>query len=263
MPPSPASARARLAHGFEHGNEVVTVHLQAVQAAGQALLRQRLRTGLRRAWHRDRPAVVDHAQDQRQRVGTGRVERGVEVGLGAAAIAAARHRHLRLALQLERQRRAGRVQALGGNRHADREVDRRIGIAWVVAAALVAAPVQQHIAWTHAAFEHGAVLTVAGREHIAAAHRGTDAHMGGLVAQAGGVGAELAGALQRDRLAVEGAHEQHALEQREQLLRVGGVGRQVVADDLAVRIHVLQIFDLELRGYAHCGDTFTKKFQMI
>ncbi|GAE61666.1 hypothetical protein XPN_3572 [Xanthomonas arboricola pv. pruni MAFF 301427] len=88
-------------------------------------------------------------------------------------------------------------------------------------------------------------------------------HVGGFVAEAGRIGAQLAGALQRDRLAVEGAHEQHALEQREQLLRVCGVGRQVVADDLAVRVHVLQVFDLELRGYAHCGDTFTKKFQMI
>ncbi len=87
--------------------------------------------------------------------------------------------------------------------------------------------------------------------------------MRGLVAQASGVGAELAGALQGHRLAVEGAHEQHALEQGEQGLRVGGVGRQVVADEVAVRVHVLQIVDLELRGYAHCGDTFIKKFQMI
>lgn len=87
--------------------------------------------------------------------------------------------------------------------------------------------------------------------------------MRGLVADAGRVGAQLAGALQGHRFGVEGAHEQHALEQGEQVLRVGGVGRKVVADPLAVRVHVLQIVDLELRGYAHCDDTFIKKFQMI
>lgn len=84
-----------------------------------------------------------------------------------------------------------------------------------------------------------------------------------LVADAGRVGAQLAGTLQGHRLGVEGAHEQHAREQGEQLLRVGGVGGEVVADPLAVRVHVVQIVDLELRGYAHCDDTFIKKFQLI
>src|SRR3546814_20295229 len=59
----------------------------------------------------------------------------------------------------------------------------------------------------HAAHELGAVLAVAGREHVLGAHGGADADVGGLVAEAGGVGAELAGALQGDGLGVEGRSE--------------------------------------------------------
>ena len=87
-----ASALGGAAHAFEHGEQVVAVDLQAVQAAGQALLRQRLGAGLRRARHRDRPAVVDHAQHQRRGVGAGGIQRGVEVGLRRTAVAAAGHR---------------------------------------------------------------------------------------------------------------------------------------------------------------------------
>src|SRR3546814_10765393 len=65
----------------------------------------------------------------------------------------------------------------------------------------------------HAAHELRAVLAVAGCEHVLGPHRGADAEVGGLVSQAGGVGAELAGALQGDRLGVEGAHVQHRSEE--------------------------------------------------
>src|SRR3546814_17208223 len=84
-------------------------------------------------------------------------------------------------------------------------------------------------------------LAVAGGEHVLGLHRRADADVGGLVAQAGGVGAELAGALQLDRLAVEGAHEQHLLEQRQQRLGVTeGLGQ--LADGLAVWPEALTIF---------------------
>ena len=67
LPPSPLRARLiAWSHRLAHRDEVVAVHLQAVQAGGDALLRQRLGAGLRLARHRDRPAVVDHAQHQRQ-----------------------------------------------------------------------------------------------------------------------------------------------------------------------------------------------------
>src|SRR5690606_24032963 len=71
-----AAARARSLHGtahaLEHGEQVVAVHLQAVQAAGDALLRQGLGAGLRRTRHRDRPTVVDDALDEGQRIRAGR-----------------------------------------------------------------------------------------------------------------------------------------------------------------------------------------------
>src|SRR5690606_39459665 len=68
--------------------------------------------------------------------------------------------------------------------------------------------------------------------------------------EAGGVGAELAGALQRNGLAVEGADEQHLLEQRNERLgvleRLGQRG-----DGFAVRAEVLQVLDIEFRGDGH------------
>jgi hypothetical protein len=72
------------------------------------------------------------------------------------------------------------------------------------------------------------------------------------VAEAAGVGAELAGALQRDRLRVEGAHVQHLLEQRHEGGRIAEGLRQF-GDGLAVRAEVLQVFDLELCGEGHAG----------
>ena len=121
-----------------------------------------------------------------------------------------------------------------------------------IVAALVAAPVHQHLARQHAAHELRAVFAVARREHVLGQHRGADADVRGLVAEAGGVGAELAGALQRDRLGVEHAHEQHLLEQRQQRLRVAERGRQL-GDGLAVDAEVLQVFDFERRGDRHRG----------
>ena len=215
--------------------------------------------GLRRARHRDRPAVVDHAQHQRRGVGAGGIERGVEVGLRRTAVAAAGHRDAVLLAQLERQRGAGGHQALRGDRHAPRVVVLRAG---EIVAALVAAPVQQHFARLHAAHELRAVLAVAGREHVFRPHRGADADVGGLVAQAAGIGAELAGALQRDRLGVEHAHEQHLLEQRQQRLGVAEGGRQF-GDQLAVRAEVLQVFDLECRGDGHCVTSVSVSRSMI
>ncbi|MNI32537.1 hypothetical protein D3C73_864530 [compost metagenome] len=241
---------ARLQHGGHHRDQIVAVHLQAMQAASQALLCQRLGTGLGRTRDRDGPAVVDDAQDQRQLVGTGRIQCGVEVGLGTAAVAAHGHRDLLFLVELELQRSACGVQALGGNRHAEREV--LGGIATVVVAALVAAPVHQHVVRAHATHEHGAVLAVGRCEHVVLLHRGADAHMRGFVAEAGGVGAQLAGALQRDRLAVEHAHEQHLLEHRQQRAWVAQGFGQVIADERAVRVQILQVFDLELSGNRHC-----------
>src|SRR3546814_15054878 len=90
--------------------------------------------------------------------------------------------------------------ALRGGRTAPRVIFLR---ALEIIAALVAAPVHQHFARLHAAHELGAVLAVAGGEHVLGVHGSTNADMRGLVAEAGGVGAELAGALQGDGLRSE------------------------------------------------------------
>src|SRR3546814_14304020 len=74
-------------------------------------------------------------------VGAGRVERGIGVGLGTAAIADTGHCHALLATQFERQRGACGMQALGTDRHAEREILARH---LEIAAALVATPVHQH-----------------------------------------------------------------------------------------------------------------------
>ena len=121
-----------------------------------------------------------------------------------------------------------------------------------IVAAFVAAPIQQHLARAHAAHELRAVFAITGREHVLGPHRGADADMGGLVAKAGGVGAELAGALQGDGFAVEAAHHQHLPEQRQQRGGVFvGIGRRL--DQRAVGSEVLQIFDFEACYDGHGG----------
>ena len=142
------------------------------------------------------------------------------------------------------------MQALGGDRHAEREVLGRV--AAVIVAAFVAAPVHQHVVRAHAAHEHRAILAVRRREHVVLLHRRADTHVCGFVAQAGGIGAELAGALQCDGFAVERTYEQHLLEQRYQDLGVAQRRGQVIADEFAVRIQVRQVFDLEVSGNRHC-----------
>jgi len=156
---------------------------------------------------------------------------------------------VRLAAQLERQRRPGCMQALGGDRHAEREVV-ACGTFLEIVAALVTAPVQQHLARAYPAFEQDPVLAVAGCVHVALRHCRTDADVGGFVAQTGGVGAQLAGALQGYRLGVEVAHVQHPPEQWQQRGRIAqGAGEFAYRN--AVRAKVLQVVDLETGGEGH------------
>jgi len=143
------------------------------------------------------------------------------------------------------------MQALRGDRHAPGEIVARAG---VIVAALVAAPVHQHFARLHAAAELRAVLAIAGREAILGTQRRADADVHGLVAQRRGVGAELAGALQRHGLGIEHAHEQHLLVQRKQLRVVLGQRRRGDAGaQLAFGIKKLQMLDLETCTGGHGG----------
>src|SRR5690606_5800058 len=97
----------------------------------------------------------------------------------------------------------------------------------------------------------GAVLAVAGREHVVILHGAADADVRRLVAQAAGIGAELAGALQRHRLGVEAADPQHLLEQVHQQALVLREGSQFLAGRPTVRADVLQVFDLETCNPGH------------
>src|SRR3546814_10147552 len=90
-----------------------------------------------------------------------------------------------------------------------------------------------------------AILAVTGCEYILWPHRRADADMCGFMAEARGVGAELAGALQGHRFAVEGTHQQHLLVQIDQILAVLGELGHVLAHRLAVGCKVLQVFNLE------------------
>src|SRR3546814_13001533 len=67
-----------------------------------------------------------------------------------------------------------------------------------------------------------AILAVTGCEYILWPHRRADADMCGFMAEARGVGAELAGALHGHRFAGEGTPQQHLLVQLEQVLAVLG-----------------------------------------
>ena len=104
---------------------------------------------------------------------------------------------------------------------------------------------QRGLRHRHAAHELRAVLAVHRREHILAPERRADRDVRGLVPEAGGVRAELAGALQVHGLAVEHAHVQHFLEQRDELLRVLRELRQVRPHELALGVQILQVPDLE------------------
>src|SRR6185312_9487698 len=247
-----AGARAfdRVAHGFLHRDDVVAVDLDAEQPRGDAFLRQRPGAGLDLARHRDRPLVVDDRRDQRQVARAGHVDGAVEIGLRGTAVADGAHRDALFLADLERQRRTGRVQALRADRHRPREVVLR-RLVLVIVAALVAAPVHVHVARTHAALQLRAVLAIAGREHIFLHHRGADADVGAFVAEARRIRAELAGALQRDRLGVEHARGNHQLVQLDHLVDVLRELGQVLPDLLALGVEVLQVFDFKLGGDGH------------
>ncbi|GAB2799598.1 hypothetical protein GCM10027021_23570 [Dyella kyungheensis] len=72
-----------------------------------------------------------------------------------------------------------------------------------------------------------------------------------FMAEAAGIGAELAGALQRHRLRVEHAGRQHQLVQLDHVVEILGEFRQIVTDLLAFSIEILEVFDFKLGGDRH------------
>ena len=114
-----------------------------------------------------------------------------------------------------------------------------------VAAALVAAPVEEELSTIFTPrMSCTPLLAIGQNEHVVGAHGGADATPDRLLPEDGRIGAELAGALERDRFGVEGAHEHHPAIKRNQRRRVTGEWRQRLRR-FALRIEKLRITDLE------------------
>jgi len=131
------------------------------------------------------------------------------------------------------------VRALGGDRHAVGKVPPRPG---EVAAAFVAAPVAQKLLHRHAAHHQCAGLAVGRQQHVLGAHGIGQAHVQCLMPQAGGVGAQLAGALQAHRALVEAACLNHLAIQPAQR---GGADSRQGAARLTVFVDELVVGDAE------------------
>ena len=140
------------------------------------------------------------------------------------------------------------MQTLRRDGHAPGEVVRGPG---EVVAALVAAPVEKRVGHLHATPELRAVLTVHRAQHVIRAHGGAHADVCGLVAEAGGIGAELAGALEVDGLGVEGAYQGHEPVHLHQFRGVPGEFGQG-AGRAPLRIEKLVILNLE---FGNCLQT--------
>jgi hypothetical protein len=139
------------------------------------------------------------------------------IAFRGGAVAEDRNRDTRLAPQLEGEGDAGGVRRVAADGDADREILARPG---EVAAALVAAPIEQQLQRRHAAPELRPMLAKARQQHILAAHGAGDADRHRLLTERGSVGAKTAGALERDCLGVESPGAHHAAIKPRQLGRV-------------------------------------------
>jgi len=252
-------ARQGAVDDVAHRDDVVPVHLLAREPGRDRLLGQRGRGRLGAAGQRDGPLVVGHDEDRGQPPGARHVQRLVEVALRGGAVAHYADRYPRLAPQPEREGDPDRMRGLAGDRHADREVLARPA---EVAAPLVSAPVEEQLGRRDSAEELGALLAGIGQEHVVRRHGRAESHRHRFLAQAGRVGAEPPGALQRDRLRVEGACQHHRAIQGDERLTIAREGRQRLLR-MAGCIEVSRVGDVERRDRGHCynHDTITTRCQ--
>ena len=94
----------------------------------------------------------------------------------------------------------------------------------------------------------GAVVAIGGQQNILGPHGAGDADRYRLLPERDGVGAEPPGALQRDRLEVEGTGQDHGPVEGPQRLEVGGEIRQL-AENGAVRRQAGAPVHLEARDH--------------
>src|SRR5262249_19733136 len=173
--------------------------------------------------HGDGPLIVVGDEYDRQLVYPGEIHRLPYVALGGGAVAEQTYRDPRLLSELEGISDPGGLRRLRSHRDAIRKIGRR---ARGQIAALIAAPKQQDLLHLRSAPEQRAVVAVGGKEHVLPAHRAGDADRDGLLAERDGIGAQPPRALQRDRLEIEGARENHAAIERQQGGEVRGKGRK-------------------------------------
>ena len=139
---------------------------------------------------------------------------------------------------------------MGHDRNADRKV-----LAWpgVIAAALVAAPVEQQLDHADAAQELGSLLAERWQQEVLRPHGRAEADHHRLLAKRRGEGAEPPGALQRDRLGVEGSGHNHGPIQPDQRFAVLRKLRQV-AKRPPLRVEVAGACDRESDDLNHRAD---------
>ena len=196
------------------------------------------------ARHRDGPMIVDDDEHHRQPPDAGEIHRFVKVALRGGAVPHHGDGDAALLAQFERRRDAHRMRGLARDRHGRREI-----LPWdlVVAAALVAAPELQELRQRHAAPDLRRLFAIGDRHHVGWNHRSRIADADGLLPGAGGIGAELAGALQRDRLGIEDAGQRHRAIEADHGVAVPRESRRF-GDERGARIEILPEVNLE-RGH--------------
>ena len=118
------------------------------------------------------------------------------------------------------------MQGLGGDRHTNGKVLRRQRFG-VVAAALVATPVEEDVLHAHTAHQLHGGIAVIGHQHVFGAHLAADGHADGFLAEGWRIGADPPGTLEGHRLLVEQAGQEHLPVEADQRIAVAGPGGQL------------------------------------
>jgi hypothetical protein len=210
-----------------HREEVVAVHAHAGDSITRPARREGLALAARVALEgRDRPLVVDDAEDDRRLVHRGEQERVVEVGLGARALADPAHRDRVLALDRRRHGPAHGLRELRREVAGDRE---DVAVAPVVHDGQL--PALAHVARVREQLAHEVehrppareiepLVAVRGEQHVRGAqrHRHRDRHR--LLAVRAHVEGDLSGTLDALHAVVEYARQQHVAQRDLQLGRL-------------------------------------------
>src|SRR5690554_2013016 len=202
-----------------HCQHVIAIHLLTGNTRRQCLVRQRRRSGLQTARHRDRPLVVVHHEHYGQLPDTGQVQAFQKIALAGRAVATGGHRHPWLLADTEGRGHAAGMAGLSRNRYTDGEVFQRPGCG-PGAAALITAPVRQDVLHRDPTLQLRGGIAVIGNQYIGLGHRPPQRSANGFLAEGRGIGADLASALQSDAFLIEGTDQGHLTMKVEQQLGI-------------------------------------------